>query len=84
MSPTIEYITITPNCFINQTLKCILFLIICSNETNETNENSFFNFFSKFCTCKMETCQISNHLKENTFKCHCFNIQNTFFCTKNN
>jgi hypothetical protein len=77
MSPTIEYITIAPNCFINQTLKCILFIVLFSNETNE---NSFFNFFSKFYMCKMETCQISNHLNENTFKCHCFNIQNTFFC----
>lgn len=39
--------------------------------------------FSKFYTYKMKTCQISNHLRENTFKCHCFNIQNTFLCKQN-
>jgi hypothetical protein len=61
------YITITQDCFTNQTLTYIYFFISCSNETNE---NSFLIFSKVLHIYNKETYKIPNHLKENTFKFH--------------
>ncbi len=62
MLSKIDYITTTPNVFINQTLKCIFVLIFYSNEANEKNK---IKKKSKFYTCMINKhTKFQNQLKE--------------------